>query len=147
MRRAGAVLAPLLAVLVAGCGSAELSDVQLRNRATRLCSTANRQADRIVTPATPSAAVAYLDRGIAVFRPELARLRTLRPPSDLATVYRTSVGAFSQELSALELTVRKLHGGADPVSAMRTLERHLAPLEATEDTAWTSLHVPACIDR
>lgn len=147
MRRAGAVLAPLLAVLVAGCGSAELSDVQLRNRATKLCSTANRQADRIVTPATPAVAIAYLDRGIAVFRPELARLRTLRPPSDLATVYRTSVGAFSQELSELELTVRKLHGGADPVSAMRTLERHLAPLEASEDRAWTSLHVPACLDR
>ncbi len=147
MRRAGAVLAPLLAVLVAGCGSAELSDVQLRNRATRLCSIANRQADRIVTPATPSAAIAYLDRGIAVFRPELARLRKIRPPSDLATVYRTSVGAFSQQLSELELTVRKLHGGADPVSAMRTLERHLAPLEATEDRAWTSLDVPACVDR
>ncbi len=141
------MLAPLLAVVVAGCGSPELSDVQLRSRAAGLCSTANRQAGRIATPATPAAAIAYLDRGIAVFRPELARLRKLRPPSDLASVYGTSVGAFSQQLRELELTVRKLHRGADPVGAIRTLERRLAPLEATEDTAWTSLHVPACLDR
>ena len=147
MRRAGAVLAPLLAVVLVGCGSPELSDVQLRKHATQLCSAANRQADRIVTPATPAAAIAYLDRGIAVFRPELAGLRKLRPPSDLATGYSTSVGAFSQELSELESTVRKLHGGADPVSATKTLARRLAPLEATEDRAWSALDVPACLDR
>jgi hypothetical protein len=146
MRRVAAVLAPLLAVLIVGCGSTELSDVQLRKRAALVCSTANRQADRIATPPTPAAGIAFLDRGIAVFKPELARLRTLRPPSDLASDYRTSVGAFSQELGELELTVRKLRAGEDPVAAMRLLERWLEPLEATQNQAWNALQVPACAD-
>jgi hypothetical protein len=147
MRRAVPALAPLLAVLVVGCGSAELSDVQLRQRATELCSTANRQTDRIATPPTPSAGVGFLDRGIVVFRSELARLRMLRPPSDLAPAYHTSVGAFSEELSDLESSARKLRAGADPVAQFRLLERELAPLEATENRAWSTLRVPACVDR
>jgi len=147
MSRVVAVIAPLLAVLIAGCGSTELSDVQLRKRATEVCSTANRQADRIATAPTPAAGIAFLDRGIAVFKPELARLRTLKPPSDLASDYRTSVGAFSQELSDLELTVHKLRAGEDPVAAIRLLERWLEPLEATENQTWSALQVPACVDR
>ncbi len=146
MRRVVAVLAPLLAVLIAGCGSTELSDVQLRQRAAQLCSKANRTADRIATPTTPAAGIAFLDRGIAVFRPELAKLRAVRPPSDLASTYATSVSAFSHELDDLELTVRKLHAGEDPVAAMRLLERKLEPLEATENEAWSALQVPTCVD-
>ena len=147
MRRIGAVLAPLLAVAIAGCGSAEMTDVQLRSHATQLCSAANRQANRIATPAAPAEGVAFLDRGIAVFRPELARLRALRPPNDLAADYDASVGALSRELRDMEITVRKLDRGADPVSAIRILQRDLAPLESTEKRAWSSLQVPACIDR
>jgi hypothetical protein len=147
MTRVAALLAAPLAVVIAGCGSTELSDVQLRKHATQVCATANRRADRIATPATPAAGIAFLDRGITVFKPELAKLRALRPPSDLASTYRTSVAALSQELSELELTVHRLHGGADPVSEMQTLQRRLTPLEATEDRAWSALEVPACLDR
>jgi hypothetical protein len=147
MSRTVAALAPLLAVLVAGCGSAELSDVQLRKRATELCSTANRQTNRIANPPAPAAASGFLDQGITVFRAELARLRKLRPPSDLASTYNTSVDALTGELSDLQFTARKLRAGQDPVVAIRQLERGLEPLEATENRAWSTLDVPACVDR
>ncbi len=159
MRRAAAVLAPLLAApwaallaaplaaLLAGCGSNELSDIQLRDRAAAVCAAARRQTDRIAMPQAPAQGAAFLTRGIAAFRPELARLRSLRPPADLAGDYRTSVDAFSRELADLELTVHSLHAGEDPVVAIRTLQRRLVPIESTEDRAWGTLQVPACMNR
>jgi hypothetical protein len=150
MRRRGAVLAPLLAVpamvLIAGCGSTGLSDIQVRDRAAALCATATRQTDRIDPPHAPAQGAAFLTRGIAVFNPELARLRSLRPPADLAGNYTTSVDAFSRELADLELAVHSLHAGEDPVLAIRTLQRRLCPIESTQDRAWGALQVPTCLD-
>jgi hypothetical protein len=148
MTRAAAALAPLLVVLLAGCGSApELSDTQLRVRATSLCSASNRKTARIDTPGSPAAAEAFLKRGIAVLTPELAGLRGLRAPGDLADVYQTSVDAFSRKLDALRSTVGKLRAGQDPVVAMKTLQQRLTPIESTEDGAWSALRVPACLNR
>jgi hypothetical protein len=140
------MLAPLLAALIAGCGSSELSDIQLRNRVAALCAAATSQTGRIATPQAPAHGAAFLTRGIAVFKPELARLRSLRPPADLAGHYRTSIDALSRELANLELTVDSLHAGEDPVVAIRTLQHRLRPLESTEDRAWGALQVPACLD-
>lgn len=151
MRRARATTAgalALAALLVAGCGgSVSLSEKQLRSRATALCSAAARRAGRIPTPKAPGGdGIVFLNRGIAAMKPELAGLRTLRAPSELSDVYRTSLVAFSKKIDALEQTVHKLHSGQDPVVAWRTLQQHLSPLEATEDGAWRALQVPACLN-
>jgi hypothetical protein len=143
-----AALAALIAtVLLAGCGgSGSLSGDQLRSRATALCSSAGRQTDRIPTPSAPAGGESFLKRGIAVLTPELKALKKLRAPSDLAQVYATGVGAFTQKLSALKSAVHQLDSGASPVTAMTDLQQRLAPIETAEDGAWQALEVPACMN-
>jgi hypothetical protein len=146
--RPAASATALTALVLAGCGSSpSLSEKQLRNRATALCAAAARKSGRITTPKSPAGdGVVFLNRGIAALKPELAGLRSLRAPDELSDVYRTSLAAFSKKIDALETTVHKLHSGEDPVVAWRTLQEHLAPLEATEDGAWRALQVPACLN-
>jgi hypothetical protein len=137
----------MLAILLGGCGgSTSLSEKQLRARATALCATAARRAGRIPTPSDESQSPAFLNRGIAALKPELAGLRALKAPDDDADAYHVSVDAFSKQLDELERTVRKLHSGEDPVVAWKTLEEKLGPLESTADGGWRALEVPACLN-
>jgi hypothetical protein len=82
-----------------------------------------------------------------VLTPELARLRRITPPADVADVYRTSLQAFAHKLEALRRTVHELGTGASPVTAMAALEQRLAPIEASEDGAWKALGISACVNR
>jgi hypothetical protein len=145
MKRAAGV-ALLLVLALGGCGSTtSLSEKQLRTRATSLCATAARRAGRIPTPDTEDQGVDFLNRGIAALKPELAGLRALKAPDDVADVYAATMKAYSKQLDELEKTVRKLHSGEDPVVAWKTLQTKLAPLEATADGAWRTLDIPACV--
>jgi hypothetical protein len=146
MRR-GAVIATLAALALGGCGSSSLSNTQLSRDASRICATANRHTDRIPTPTSTADSATFLARGAAALGPELKGLRALRPPSDLAPVYATALSASAAELSALRATARQLKRGDDPVSAIQTLQRRLAPIESRGDDAWHTLGISACLSR
>ncbi len=139
----------LAAVLLTGCGGSDrLSDSQLRSQATAICTQASRQTDHIPTPTSPAGGMRFVNRGIAVFTPELTKLRLLKPPKDdVADVYQTSLKAFSQKLHALRAAQREMRTGANPVTAMTALTQRLAPIESSEDGAWHALQVPACLNR
>jgi hypothetical protein len=139
-------MAALAVLCLTGCGAASLSTTELRNQATRVCSAARKQTNLIATPTSPAGGAAFLSQGLAVLGPELAVLRKLRPPRDLAQVYSTAVGAFSQKVAALRETANTLKGGGDPVIAMKTLQQQLAPLESDEDGAWRALEIPSCMN-
>ena len=79
--------------------------------------------------------------------PELAGLQRLRPPSEQADEYTAAVDALDRELTILVVTVHDLDRGADPLRAIKALQRRLAPIEAREDAAWRTLGVPACVNR
>jgi hypothetical protein len=147
--RTALVLGALIALAVAGCGSgSRLSARQLRLQANAICSQANRRTARIPTPRGAAGTAQFLNRGIRVFTPELVKLRRLDPPNeDVADVYRTSLQAFSQKLSALKQALRELDHGVSPVTAMTELARRLTPIESSEDAAWRALEVPACLNR
>jgi hypothetical protein len=146
VRRSAVLACTVAGIAVTGCGSTPLSTTDLRADATRMCATATTQTAAIPAPQSPAASGAFLKRGIAILRPELAGLRALKPPGDLAQVYSISVNAFSGKLHALEATVRDLGAGGDPVIAMKVLQQRLAPLESEEDGAWQALQIPACLN-
>jgi hypothetical protein len=144
---AAAALGLLPALAVGACGSSSLSDTQLRTSAGRICTTADRRTARIATPTRPADGAAYLSRGLAALKPEVTQLRALHPPSDLADDYRTAVDAAAAEVAALRSAVKGLKTGGDPVVEIKTLQHHLAPLEARADDAWRSVDVDACVSR
>ncbi len=139
-------LAIALALVLCGCGSTALSGGQLRSRATSLCRQATTQTSRILTPASPAVAGPFFERGVTVLSPELAALRTLKPPSSAAAVYTTALNALAGKLTALREAVRDLAHGEDPVIATKTLEQELAPLESEENDAWRALGIPGCVN-
>lgn len=146
MKRIGSLI--LLATLIGGCGaSSRLSANELMRRATRVCQEAAAQTARIPSPSGPDETALYLKRGIAVMKPELEQLRALRPPGDVADVYRVSMTTFARKLEYLNAAVHDLAGGEDPIIAMRTLEKNLAPVQSQEDGAWQALQIAACANR
>ena len=144
---ARAIVAGVAALALAGCGGSSPSMVKLRARAARACTTAFAAGALIQAPPVPAATNAFLRRGIAVIRPELADLRTLRAPSEQAGAYSAAVGALARELTIVTATAHDLDRGADPLPVIKTLQHRLAPVEATGDAAWRSLDVPACVSR
>jgi hypothetical protein len=142
-----AALASVVLLAVAGCGGSSDSMKKLRAQAGRVCTRALDAGALIQPPAIPAATTAFLRRGIAVLRPELAGLRTLRAPSEQAGAYSAALGALDRELAILSETVHDIDRGADPLLAIKTLQRRLAPVEADGDAAWRTLGIPACVNR
>jgi hypothetical protein len=129
------------------CGGDTLSTRELRNKATTLCTLANKQTNQLAPPSAPAGAAAFITDGAAILRPQLARLRALHAPSDLAQVYNTAIDGFARKLDVLDAAARDLKAGEDPVIAMKTLQTKLTPLEQQEDGAWQALEIPACVNR
>ena len=145
---APAILAGVAALALAGCGgSSSHSTERLREQAGRICTKALDAGALVEPPRVPGATAAFLRRGIAALRPELAALRTLRAPSEQAGAYSAAVGALARELTIVTATAHDLDRGADPLPVIKTLQHRLAPVEATGDAAWRSLDVPACVSR
>jgi hypothetical protein len=140
-------LTAVLALALAGCGSAPLSTGALRTRAARVCQLASARAQGIPTPTLPVQANTFLKRGVAVLAPELMALIKLRPGAEASPTYTTALQAFRRELAMVKDTAESLRRGGDPVIAVKTLERQLAPLQARENAAWESLQIPACLAR
>jgi hypothetical protein len=140
-------LGAAVVLALAGCGSSPLTTGVLRARATRICRLASGRADRIPTPVLPVQGLTFLKRGIAVLQPELTALVKLHPGGQAAPVYATALQAFRGELAMVKATAESLRRDADPVIAVKTLQRQLAPLQARENAAWESLEIPACLAR
>jgi hypothetical protein len=143
-RAARACVAAVAVLAVAGCGTTSPSDKQLRAQATAICARANRLLGRIGTPSSAAAGEPFLQRGIATLKPELQQLKQLSAPSDSANVWSIAIRTLSAELAALQSTVAKIDGGADPVAAFKSLQQTLAPLETQANNAWQALQIPAC---
>jgi hypothetical protein len=139
-------LALALALLMAGCGSSSLSARQLQSGAKRTCLVATRTLNLIPTPQLPAGGAAFLRRGISVLKPELAALDRLHPGGSLADSYARALNANHRELGALDSTLKRLTAGADPVAAIKRLQRQLIPLEQRAAVSWAAVGVAACAD-
>ena len=140
----GAALLACGALLLAGCGSSTLSSGQLRSRAARICTSAQQRSESIPTPSEPGRASRFLRRGVAALAPQVTALHKLKPPSDLADDYDSAVNASDRELSLMRSSLRALHGGEDPVTAIKALQRRIDPAEEATAGAWHAVGVPAC---
>ena len=149
MRRAAraAVAGALVALALAGCSSTSLSDRDLRADAAQLCNVARFRTNRISPPHSPAAGLAYLRKGVSVLAPELASLRRLGPPTDLAKDYDATLTEFASTVQALRTAIVGLRSGAAPVSTYQALQRQLAPIVAQENGSWQVLQIPACVNR
>jgi hypothetical protein len=140
------IVASAVAALAAGgCGGSSGSASRVRAGAGRVCDRALARDARIQPPALPAQTPAFLRRGMAVLGQELSALRRLQAPSDQGGAYAAALHALTAEHAILARTVHDLGGGADPLSAIKTLQRRLAPVEADGDAAWRTLGVPACV--
>ncbi|MGH2881482.1 MAG: hypothetical protein ACRDPA_02055, partial [Solirubrobacteraceae bacterium] len=68
-------------------------------------------------------------------------------PANEACTYAAALAAWSRQVTILDDTIRRLDGGADPLSMIKTLQRRLAPTESAENAAWRTLGIPACLSR
>jgi hypothetical protein len=136
-----------LALAATGCGgSRSVSARQLRAGAARVCTVATQRLNSIPTPQVPSEGTAFLRRGIAALRPELAALAAMHPGGELGVHFHKALNATRQELTVLKSSLKGLKAGNDPIVAIKTLQAQLAPLETQARAAWRTLDVPDCAD-
>jgi hypothetical protein len=140
-------LAVLAGLGLWGCGRSSLSDAQLRQAATRVCTAARADSSHILTPGTPAGAASFLTAGVRAYAVELHGLRRLRAAHDAVATLGVATRALAGELDLMRSAVRALSHGADPLSAVPALQRRLAPVESRGDTAWRALDLPACLSR
>ncbi len=143
MRRV--LLVALTLTAVAGCGSSTLSDHDLRTDATAVCRRATERLSRLTQPSSPTAALPFLRRGVAVLGPELAALRRLAPSADLAAEYHSTVASLGGAVQRVRGTIAVLASGGDPVASFEALEHTLGPIVASENRGWRALGIPACV--
>ncbi len=147
MRRAAAAAALAVAVAIAGCGSSALSDKQLRADATRVCTITRARTNRIAVPSSPTGGERFLRDGTAALKPELTALRSLTPPSSIAGTYDSALSALAVQLETLAAAAASLRAGGDPLQTFPAVAHKLASLEVRANGAWTSLQIPACVER
>jgi len=145
--RVRVVAASVVMLALAGCGGSSATLARLQAQASRVCTQTLAHTVQIGSPRVPAQTPAFLRRGIAALGPELVDLRMLHAPSEQSGAYAAALQSLSRELTILSGTVRDLDRGADPLSAIKTLQRRLAPVEADDDAAWRTLGVPACVNR
>src|SRR5579875_2346396 len=101
------------------------------------------ELNRITVPASPTSGEPFLRRGAQALRPELAALRKLSAPKQLAPTYQRGLDALTSEVSDLGAADASLQKGADPVDTFHALAGRIQALEAEANTAWASLRIPA----
>jgi len=144
--RRALVVAVLLTAL-AGCGSASLSDRDLRADATAICMHASERVSQIPQPSSAAAALPFLRRGVAVLGPELTALRRLPPPADLSTRYHATLAEFGTAVQMVRGTIAVLAHGGDAVASFAALEHELGPIVTSENAGWRTLQIAACVSR
>jgi hypothetical protein len=145
LRAIGTAGLGLIAVLaLSACGSPPpLSLVQLRTRATAICTATSRRTGRLAPPASAPAAASFLERGADLLAAESRQLRALHAPAADAT-------AFTRALADLDATIAGLRAGAgalrqgDPAIEVKQFQPRIAQLEARQDQSWQVLGIPAC---
>ena len=143
-RRVVPALSVVGLLALAGCGGNALSPQALRTRATRICAQAVRSSDRIPLPASTAGGAAFLAQGIAIFGPELERLRRLVAPPKLAGAYRVALADSKQQLDALVASDHNLRAGGDPVVTVKLLDVELGPIDTRDQASWRAVGAPAC---
>jgi hypothetical protein len=145
MRPRSVGLALLAVAVLTGCGSVSASVIDLRRDAGTICRHTNRAFRPL--PALPPQGQAgeFLSAGMARLRAQLAKLRRVNPPHNVADVYQAALAAMGQELDVLQNAVRAIRRGEDPAIAFKELKQQLTPLQSQADNAWQALEIPACL--
>ena len=144
--RARLIAAALAAVVLAGCGGSDhrLSAQAYRAQATRICNDSRRQTAALGKPQTTRQFKAFLERGIAVTRRNVARLQRLRPPKDLQAAHDGIVAGERQGLAQLQRLSAQLHGDGRDVVVLKRAQPALSRLSAAADARYRAAGLPAC---
>lgn len=145
MRRARiALLAPVLAALLSSCGSKPLGASEYRTRATAICIAEKRRSEQVPEPRTPADVPSFVNQGLRLVRPAIAKLAALRPPESLRPDHDRVIDLLNRELALIVSADAKLRARAEPLATFGALEPKLRPLVRAEDERWTALGLPEC---
>lgn len=145
MRRARtALLTPVLAALLAGCGSKPLGVSEYRTRATAICIAEKQRSEQVREPRTPADVPDFVNQGLRLVKPAISKLAALRPPESLRPDHDRVIDLLNRELALIAAADAKLRGRAEPLATFGALEPKLRPLVRAEDERWSALGLPEC---
>jgi hypothetical protein len=141
-----AIILPVVAALIAGCGGGENSDrlsaAEFRQQANAICDKYDAKIAAIGTPTSPEDIPEFVEKGIPLIEQGLAELRALNPPEDLEADYDRMLDETAKAIPA----ARKLADAAAKQDAAAVQEALQAGNEADaeSDRLATKLGLDRC---
>lgn len=144
MRRGGLLALGAVALVLAGCGGARLTQAQFEAKTKAICAGYTKRAERelaslsVPPPSRSSSSVdvarfgRLLEHVATLFGRQLDDLREVRPPRESAGRYREVLRLYGQLENALGRAARAVRKGDLP--GLARIEGELEPLAAQADS-------------
>ena len=146
-RRPVAGIATLgVAALIAGCGgsSASLSADEFRTQADAICADYNAKSDALTDPSSPAEYLPSLKAIVPLQDAQLAKLKELKPPSELSGTYGEAIALLEKQKGVLGTAVTRLEGGEDPATVLNSIASEAGDLGDEADVKAKDLGLKVC---
>ena len=101
------VVASLALLLLPGCGGGS----DFASKADAICKQSSAQLKAIPRPTTPAGVAPYLNRAGPLLAAAVAKLKTLKAPSDKQAAYQAFLAGSDEELAVVRQAVAVASGG------------------------------------
>lgn len=133
--------------LIAGCGgggSDTLSADEFRTQADAICADYNTQSDALSTPSSPAEYLPSLKEIVPLQTAQLAKLKELKPPSDLKGTFDEALAILDEQKGVLDSAVTRLEGGEDPETVLNAIATQAGDLGDEADQKAKDLGLKVC---
>jgi hypothetical protein len=124
---------PILALLLAGCGSSASPPPAYVAAGKAICSEQAARLNRLARPTTPEQAASYLPQVLAIMHRGTAGLAALDPPAGKRTELADALTGAARLAANLHRFLRQLQTGLVEVGSFPRLEVQSAALRAEID--------------
>jgi hypothetical protein len=147
-RSAGlAAVVATAAIAIAGCGGGgdgELTAEEYRNAADDICRQFEERTDALEEPTSEEGVVAFLEAGLAINREQLAELRDLEPPDDLAEAHDAAMGFLDEQLTGIQEASDRIKDGESPAEVIADLSPRIDEAQEKADERARELGLTVC---
>jgi len=137
------------AAAIAGCGGGgdsdgALSAEEFRTQADAICAEANTRLDTLDEPTQADQVLGFLQSGLTVQKEQLAKLKALQPPSDLAGTFDEATGLLDQQTAAIQGAADRIAGGESAEAVIADVDAQIDSLNDQADAKAKELGLEVC---
>jgi len=133
-----------VSLLVCESAVAATTPSTYRSQASAICTKTDKALNKIPAPKSAAQIGKYFDAVLVAIEAQYASLGKLSVPSSLAASVSKALTAEKTQITGIRVLADQIRKGADPLKAMKTLDKTMTTAGNAEDAAWKKLKISAC---